>query len=209
MNRARRHLTFANVVSLLALFVALGGTSYAVAKIDGKNIKSKSIAGTKLKSNTLTGKQIKESKLATVPSAQTALQLAGFDPSRVASANAVFATSRIWTPADNLIFSDPGTGLKVYGQPSSVETYFANTSSTKLDVKSWLQYSSGDSKLWRAQDLLDPGSSVKHIAEAVGTQHFHTTAYNYSAAKLVDVTCTFTDPGDGKEYWGCTGVRSP
>ena len=27
----RKHLTFANVTSLLALFIALGGTSYAVA----------------------------------------------------------------------------------------------------------------------------------------------------------------------------------
>jgi hypothetical protein len=59
-------------VSLLALFVALGGTGYAAVKINGKNIKTRTISGKKVKNNTLTGKQIKESKLATVPKAKSA-----------------------------------------------------------------------------------------------------------------------------------------
>jgi hypothetical protein len=70
------------VISLIALFVALGGTGYAAVKINGKNIKNKTIAGKKLKnktitggkvkSNTLTGTQINESKLGAVPSAVNA-----------------------------------------------------------------------------------------------------------------------------------------
>jgi hypothetical protein len=80
------------VVSLIALFVALGGTGYAAVKINGKNLKSKSVSGAKLKnktitgakiknrtitagkvkSNTLTGTQIDEAKLGTVPSAVNA-----------------------------------------------------------------------------------------------------------------------------------------
>ena len=39
----RRHLTFANVTSVLALFIALGGTSYAVATIGTKQIKNNSV----------------------------------------------------------------------------------------------------------------------------------------------------------------------
>jgi hypothetical protein len=72
----------AMAISLLALFVALGGTGYAAVKINGKNIKARTvtgtklknrtITGTKLKNNTLTGKQIAESKLATVPRARLA-----------------------------------------------------------------------------------------------------------------------------------------
>lgn len=50
------------VVSLIALFVALGGTSYAAVKLNGKNIKR----------NTVTGKQIKESSLGQVPKAKVA-----------------------------------------------------------------------------------------------------------------------------------------
>jgi hypothetical protein len=73
-------------ISLIALFVALGGTGYAAITINGKNIKNNSIPGKKLKnkavtgkkvkSNTLTGTQINESTLGKVPSA-TAADTAG------------------------------------------------------------------------------------------------------------------------------------
>lgn len=62
----------AMAVSLLALFVAIGGTGYAAVTINGKNIKNKTVTGKKVKNNTLTGKQIRESKLATVRKAKTA-----------------------------------------------------------------------------------------------------------------------------------------
>src|SRR4051794_65972 len=64
-------------VALLALFVALGGTGYAAAKISGRNIQNRSIPGTKLKRNTLSGAQIRESGLAKVPAASDADFLAG------------------------------------------------------------------------------------------------------------------------------------
>lgn len=90
--RLVRHLTFSNVIALIALFIALGGAAYAGAKIDGKSIVSGSIGGGKLKDETITankikkgtitGAQIKEgsitssvidvSTLATVPSATSA-----------------------------------------------------------------------------------------------------------------------------------------
>ncbi|MFT4050119.1 MAG: hypothetical protein QM648_09835 [Solirubrobacterales bacterium] len=57
------------VISCLALFVALGGTGYAAAKINGASLKNKSVTGSKLKNDTITGTQVKESKLGTVPSA--------------------------------------------------------------------------------------------------------------------------------------------
>ena len=70
------------LVALLALFVALGGSSYAALKITSSNIKngtikgldihSSTITGSKLKKNTLTGTQINESRLGTVPSATSA-----------------------------------------------------------------------------------------------------------------------------------------
>lgn len=60
------------IISILALFVALSGTTYAAVKINGKNIKKGTIAGTALKKNSVTGTQINESKLAKVPSAARA-----------------------------------------------------------------------------------------------------------------------------------------
>lgn len=60
------------VISILALFVALGGTGYAAAKLNGKNIKNRTVSGKALRNNTLTGKQINEAKLGKVPAASTA-----------------------------------------------------------------------------------------------------------------------------------------
>jgi hypothetical protein len=75
--RLRARLTYANVVATLALFIALGGSSYAVSKISGSQIRNASIAGKKLKRNTLGGARIKESRLGTVPRARNAARLGG------------------------------------------------------------------------------------------------------------------------------------
>jgi hypothetical protein len=64
-------------VALLALFVALGGTGYAAAKINGRDIRNRSIPGTKLRRNTLSGAEIRESRLGKVPAASDADFLAG------------------------------------------------------------------------------------------------------------------------------------
>ncbi|HVT00541.1 MAG TPA: hypothetical protein VHE08_08505 [Solirubrobacterales bacterium] len=81
-HRFTRHLSFANVVACLALFVALGGGAYAASKINGSRIVKHSIAGNRLKNKTITSRQIKKGSinssviklttLGTVPSAQTA-----------------------------------------------------------------------------------------------------------------------------------------
>jgi len=71
----RRRLSFANVVSLVALFVALGGTSWAALRISGSQIKNRSVSGSKLKRNTVGGTTIKESRLSKVPRARRADRL--------------------------------------------------------------------------------------------------------------------------------------
>ena len=81
-SRLLRHLSFANLLACLALFVALGGVGYAAATINGNAIKQQTIAAGKLKKGTLTSTQVKanaltgsvidESTLTIVPSAQTA-----------------------------------------------------------------------------------------------------------------------------------------
>lgn len=80
----RKHLNPTSLIAMVALFVALGGVSYAAATISGSSLINKSVAGKKLKdktvtggkvkSNTLTGTQVKESTLGKVPSAATADQ---------------------------------------------------------------------------------------------------------------------------------------
>jgi hypothetical protein len=95
--RLRGHVTFANVTSLLALFIALGGTSYAVTSlprnsvgsaqirtnavgpteiapkaVGSSEIRNSAIRGADVRDNTLTGNDIAESTLQTVPSASNA-----------------------------------------------------------------------------------------------------------------------------------------
>ncbi|MBJ7459801.1 MAG: hypothetical protein JHD02_11470 [Thermoleophilaceae bacterium] len=76
--RARKRLTYSNIIATLALFIALGGVSYAAATlpknsvatksikrgaVTSPKIKNKTIVGADLKSNTLTGKQVNEASL--------------------------------------------------------------------------------------------------------------------------------------------------
>ena len=75
--KLRSRLTYANVMSTLAVFIALGGSSYAAVTISGSSIQNRSISGHKLRHNTLTGREIKESTLARVPRARDADELEG------------------------------------------------------------------------------------------------------------------------------------
>jgi len=69
--------SYTNVMATLAVFIALGGSSYAAFTISGRKIEKRSIPGTKLKRNTLTGKEIRESRLAKVRRARNADRLNG------------------------------------------------------------------------------------------------------------------------------------
>jgi hypothetical protein len=74
MPRLRRRVTYANVMSTLAVVLALGGgTAVAAGLINGRRIVRHSISGAKLKSNTLTGRQVAESRLGRVPRARRAV----------------------------------------------------------------------------------------------------------------------------------------
>lgn len=66
-------LTFSNLIAVTALFVALGGASYAAISINSGNIQNRTIKGIDVAKDTLGGKQVKESKLDEVPSAQSAV----------------------------------------------------------------------------------------------------------------------------------------
>lgn len=60
MARLKKSLTFSNVLAVVALFFALGGSVYAATgKISGSQIKPKSIPGNRLKAKSVTAGQIK------------------------------------------------------------------------------------------------------------------------------------------------------
>jgi hypothetical protein len=65
LKRMQKVFSFSNVIAVLALFLALGGSVYAASskKIDGTRIKPKSIPGNRIKAKTLTGAQVKAKTL--------------------------------------------------------------------------------------------------------------------------------------------------
>ena len=80
MNRPR--LTYGNVVATLALFIALGGASYAAVKLEKNSVSSKQIKNGGVKTKDLgtdaaTGAKVDESSLGTVPFATNAQQFGG------------------------------------------------------------------------------------------------------------------------------------
>lgn len=66
--RMRRHLTFANVMSVIALFCALGGGAYAAVtlpknSVGSKQIKKAAVTNAKLAKNAVTGAKVKDGSL--------------------------------------------------------------------------------------------------------------------------------------------------
>lgn len=102
MDALRKHLSYSNVTATVALFVALGGTSYAVIKVDSndvvnnslrsKDIRDRTIRARDVRRNGLGNGVIKESSLGTVPRAA--------DSERVGGATA--QELRVRCPADTL-----------------------------------------------------------------------------------------------------------
>jgi hypothetical protein len=65
--RVRSHLTYANVVSSLCLFILLGGSAYAAATIGSAQIKNNSIQGKDVKNRSLTRADLKRGSLPAGP----------------------------------------------------------------------------------------------------------------------------------------------
>jgi len=107
----RQRLTYANVMSTLAVFIALGGSSYAAVKINGANLKNRSISAGKVKRNTLTGREIRESRLGRVPRAATADRLG----------DVTAANLKLHCPLDTFM----SAGLCVERTPRPATPYFS------------------------------------------------------------------------------------
>ena len=78
----RRHLTYANVMATIAVFVALGSGAYAAVTITGRDVKDGSLTGKDIKRNSLGPRQIAELKLGPVRRARNAARLGGRAPER-------------------------------------------------------------------------------------------------------------------------------
>ena len=116
--RLRQRLTYANVMSTLAVFIALGGSSYAALTISGSSIENRSIPGKKLKRNTITGKEVRESRLNRVPRARAAERLGGFSAAELRPTSVSNVVESAWCGCRHAWSSSRGSSLAAhpYGQ---------------------------------------------------------------------------------------------
>ena len=105
MNRIfRRRPSPAMVVSLIALFIALGGSAYALT-ITGGSVKNGSLTGKDIRKDSLTGTQIREARVGKVPRARVADRVGNKTPAAVTT-RAFFAAQKTptgFTGNDTLI----------------------------------------------------------------------------------------------------------
>jgi hypothetical protein len=81
MSQLRARLTYSNVVATIALFVALGGSSYAAVTLTGRNIKDSTLTGKDVKDKSLTGADVKDSSLTGRDVRNGSIAAADLDPS--------------------------------------------------------------------------------------------------------------------------------
>jgi hypothetical protein len=107
MKSARRHLSYANVISTVCLFILLGGGAYAAVRLPAKSVgtaqlKAGAVTGAKIKDGTITGAKVDSRTLGPVPTALNATQASSADRATNAS-NADRATSAL--SADKAAFA--------------------------------------------------------------------------------------------------------
>ncbi len=73
----RKHLTYANIMATVAVFIALGGSSYAAFTITGRDVRNGSLTGKDLKRNSVGGARVSERSFGPVPLARNAQRVGG------------------------------------------------------------------------------------------------------------------------------------
>lgn len=144
MKLIRKKLTYANVMSSIAVFLVLGGgAAYAAKKIGSNQLKPNSVTTAKIKKNAVTtakiknnavttakikndavtGAKVNESTLGTVPSAENANSLTGYKPVSGSGANETVTTLFSNGQFDVVGLCDPEGTLTVPGFNSGYNTF--------------------------------------------------------------------------------------
>src|SRR3954454_9950899 len=154
-------LTYANVMSSIAVVLAMSGTAVAATQISGSTIKDRTVGHKKLVLNTVTGAEVNESTLGRVPSASSATNagtLDGLDSTAFVKGAGVKVyraklTGMANDAATQTLLTVPSLGqLGVHCNGDTFAWIFTNTTSTK----EWASTVSGDNFSQLAQFLSSP-----------------------------------------------------
>lgn len=137
----RPKLTYANIMATIAVFIALGGASYAALKLPKNSvgakqlkknavttakIKKEAVTAAKVKNGTLTGQQINVARLGKVPAAVDADTVGGVGLAGLLRSDHVITGRASANDPGNFLLRDDRTGLEVlsgeYGRLRLVNT---------------------------------------------------------------------------------------
>jgi hypothetical protein len=173
MNRILRRMPSpAMIVALIALFIALGGSAYALV-ITGGDVKNGSLTGKDLRKNTLTGTQIRESKVGKVPKAKMADRVGNKTAAGVTT-RAFFAAQKApkgFTGADTLIgkITLPAGAFII-----SAKVTVTNTATGTLRASCFLRAGTSED---RGTVALPPGNTANTAVIPLLQAHFQNSSY--------------------------------
>ena len=110
-----RRFTSAHAIALLALFVALGGSAYAVSSINGALLKRGSVPGSKLKKNAVTSAKLASNAVTSAKIANGAVRAADLAAGAVGTANLADSAVASGKLADSAVASGKLAGGAVTG----------------------------------------------------------------------------------------------
>ena len=116
MLRLRSFVTFSNVIALCALFVALGGTSYAVTRITSKQIKNNSIRSVDIKNRAIKSRDIARGVIGSTLQSSAAQVVRDTGPTNVGA-------SQSYTPVATLGGLEPGAYVLLAKVNQSANTF--------------------------------------------------------------------------------------
>jgi hypothetical protein len=217
-NRLRPRLSFANVVSCLALFVALGGSAYAFHL--GKNsvgskqlkknsvttakIKKQAVTAVKVKNGTLTGKQINASTLGKVPNAANADAVEGVGLSGLLRSDHVLTGSALADqPTAEFLLRDPRTGLEVLAGPTGRLT-LVNTNTQDTIKGEGVGYAFSTPTATHLS--LAPGAHIQLVYEAVLAGYAQLVFVRQPSGVSLQLSCLLNSVSGGGTYQACVAV---
>jgi hypothetical protein len=131
---ARRHLSYANVISTICLFVLLGGGAYAAARLPAKSVgtaqlKAGAVTGAKIKDGTITGAKVDSRTLGPVPTAQnadraTSASSADFATKASSATKADLATKANLAANSEMLGGNPASSFVSNGQVGYIDRAF-------------------------------------------------------------------------------------
>ena len=132
-----------NAIALLALFIALGGTTFAASTIvlpknsvGTKQLKKNAVTSVKIKNNQVTGADVKESSLGKVPSAANADHATSAD----SATNATNATNAATAANANLL---QGNAASVFAPRAQEAVHLIGTSGNPAFQNGWANFGGG------------------------------------------------------------------